>query len=116
LGWRPARAGLADAVGGPVAEVGVEFFAAAADGIDVQAGDGGQQGVAAVTGLAGLQSGQPAALLLVEATHQEVEVVVVLAVGVILPAPTGGALAQMDRAVVHDKSSGSRRLKLRRTL
>jgi hypothetical protein len=36
---RPAGAGLADPVGGPALKPGVEFLAAAADGIDVEAGD-----------------------------------------------------------------------------
>src|SRR5262245_51406165 len=43
---RPPRAGLADAVGGPVGQAGVEFLAAAADGIDVQSDDEGDEGVA----------------------------------------------------------------------
>jgi len=55
---------------------GVEFLAAAADGIDVQAEDEGDAGVAAVAELAGLQGGEPAALLLVQAAGQEVHVAV----------------------------------------
>jgi hypothetical protein len=97
-------------------EVGIEFLATAADGIDVQAGDGGQQGVAAIAGFLGLQGGQPAALLLVEATHQEVDLVVELSVGMILPASARGTLARMDRTVGHDQSSKTPRLKVGRTL
>src|SRR5262249_41045283 len=105
-----------DAVGGPTVEVGIEFLAAAADGIDVQAGDGGQQSVAAVAGFLGFQGGQPASLLLIEATHQEIDLVVELSVGMALPASARGTLALMDRTVGHDQSSGTPRLKVRRTL
>jgi hypothetical protein len=49
----------------------------------VQAGDAGQQGIAAVPGLLGFQGGEPAALLFVEAAHQEVDVAMELAVGVV---------------------------------
>jgi hypothetical protein len=97
-------------------EVGIEFLAAAADSIDVQAGDGGQQGVAAIAGFLGLQGGQPAALLLVEATHQEVDLVVEPSVGMILPASARGTLTLMDRIVSHDQSSKTPRLKVRRAL
>jgi hypothetical protein len=62
---RPAGARLADAVGGPIGQAGVEFLPSAADGIDVQAEDEGDAGVATVAELAGLQGGEPAALLLV---------------------------------------------------
>jgi hypothetical protein len=50
-------------------EVGVEFLTAASDGIDVEAGNLGEQGVAAVADLLGLQGGQPAALLFVQAAE-----------------------------------------------
>jgi hypothetical protein len=54
-------------------EASIEFLTAGTDGIDVQAGDLRPQVVAAVPGLLRLQGGQPAALLLVEATHPEVD-------------------------------------------
>jgi hypothetical protein len=92
---------------GPVVQVGVEFFAATADGIDVQAGDQREQGVAAEAGLLRLQGGEPAALLLVEAAHQEIDLVVELAVGVILPALAPGARTAVNRSVGHDESSAS---------
>jgi hypothetical protein len=42
----------------------------------VQAGNEGDQGVAAVADLFGFQGGEPAPLLLIEAAHQEVHLVV----------------------------------------
>jgi hypothetical protein len=86
-------------------QVGIEFLAATADRIDVQAGDEGEQRVAAVAGLLGLQGGEPPALLLVQAAHQEVDLVVTSLVGVILPALATGARTRANRAVGHDGSS-----------
>ena len=93
---RPAGARLADAVGGPIGQAGVEFLPSAADGIDVQAEDEGDAGVAAAAELAGLQGGEPAALLLVEAAEHEVHAGVQLLVGVRLRLLARGALALMS--------------------
>jgi hypothetical protein len=82
----------------------------------VEAGDPGEQGIAAVADLLGLQGGEPAPLLLVQAAHQEVEVGVPLPVGVIAAASTGGALALMNRSVRHDETSAAVRRDERRTL
>jgi hypothetical protein len=95
---------------------GVKLLAATADGIDVQAGDLGQQGVSAVAGLLELQGGQPAALLFIEAAQEEVDLVVVLAFRVLLPTAAGGAFAQVNPMIGHDTSSMMSRLKPRRTL
>src|SRR5262249_44979425 len=111
---RPAGTGPADALGGPVAQLGVEFLPAAADGIDVQAGDLRQQGVAAVADVLGLQGGQPAALLLVQAAHQQVDVVVQGPRGVVLPREAGGTGTAVDDRIDHDSSSLSRANRTRR--
>jgi len=104
---RPAGARLADAVGGPVGQAVVEFRAAAADGIDAQTEDEGDAGVAAVAELAGLQGGEPAALLLVQAAGEEVHLVMQPAVGVVGLAEAVGALARVNDAVSHDDISES---------
>ena len=67
-------------------QLGIQLLAAASNGIDVQAGDEGEQGIPALAGLLGLQGSKPAALLLVEAAHEKVDLVVQLAVGMIVPA------------------------------
>jgi hypothetical protein len=102
---RPASAWLADAVGGPVGQAGVEFLAAAADGIDVPAEDEGDARVAAVAELAGLEGGELAALLLVQAAGEEVHLLMQPTVGVIGLAEAVGALARVDDAVSHDDIS-----------
>jgi hypothetical protein len=113
---RPPRTGVADAVGRPAVEPGIEFLAAAADGIDGEAGEEGEQGVAAGADLLGLQGSEPAALLLVEAAHDEVEVGMPLPVGMIPAALTAGALALMNRGVRHDKTSTTGKRNRRRIL
>jgi hypothetical protein len=72
---------LANAVGRAVAQVGGEFLPTAADGIDMQAGDQGNTGIAAVALLVGFDGGEPAALLLVEAAEQEVHACVKFLIG-----------------------------------
>ena len=71
---RPPGAGSADTLRGSAVEAGVEFFPPAADGIDVQAANKGEGGIAAIAEFLGLEGGQPAVLLLIETAHQEVEV------------------------------------------
>jgi hypothetical protein len=73
----------------------------------VQAEDEGDAGVAAVAELAGLQGGEPAALLLVQAAGEEVHLVMQPAVGVIALAEAVGALARVNDAVSHDDLSES---------
>jgi hypothetical protein len=92
---------------GPPSQIGIQLLAAASDGIDVQAGDEGEQGITAVAGLLGLQGSKPAALLLVEAAHEKVDLVVQLAVGMILPALAERAGTRMNNSVRHDESSGT---------
>ncbi len=77
--WAVGRPRPANAVAGPPLQLGVEFLAAASDGIDVQAGNEGKQGIAAVASFLGLQCSEPAALLLVEATDEEVNLIVAVA-------------------------------------
>ena len=62
----------------------------------MQADDERQQGVAAVADLVGLDSGVPAALLLVESAAQEVHLGVQLLVGVRLGLLAARALALMN--------------------
>jgi hypothetical protein len=97
-------------------QAGVELLSSPADGIDVQAGDLCEQGVAAVTDLLGLQGCQPATLLLIEAAHQEVDLGVPVAVGVIQAGLAVGALALVNRGVRHDKTSAAMDLKARGSL
>ena len=49
-----------------------EFLAAASDGIDVHAGDEGEESVAAVADLEGFEGRIPSALLFVEAAQEQV--------------------------------------------
>jgi len=87
---------LADAVRRAVLQAGGEFFPAAADGIDVQAGDQGDTCIAAVAVLVGFEGGEPAALLLIKAAEQEVHAGVPLLVGVRF-----GLLARRTPAPMH---------------
>jgi hypothetical protein len=82
----------------------------------VQAGDVGQEGVASVAEFLGLQGGEPASLLLIEAAHQEVEMGVPLPLGMILTSLAAGALTLMDRGVRHDETSAAWVTKGRRSL
>ena len=102
---RAASAGVADPVRGPAVQVGVEFLTAAAAGIDMQARDEGHEGVAAVADLLGLQGGEPAALLLIEAAEQQVEAAVACPVRRVLVRGAAGALALMDLRVSPDNPS-----------
>jgi hypothetical protein len=52
---------------------GVQLTAAAANGLDVQAGDQGQQLITAPADLLRFQSDQPTALLFVQAAKQEIQ-------------------------------------------
>jgi hypothetical protein len=86
-------------------EIGVEFFAATADRIGMEAGDLGQEFVAAVSDLDGLQSRQPAALLFIEAAEDEVDAMMTLAVGMVLAGRASRALTLMHNKVGHDTIS-----------
>jgi len=87
---------VADAVRRSVLQAGGEFFPAAADGIDVQAGDQGDAGIATVAVLVGFEGGEPTALLLIEAAEQEVHACVQLLVGMRF-----GLLARRTLAPMH---------------
>src|SRR5581483_9150615 len=102
---RSAGAGMADALGGPSTQVVVAFRAAAADGIDVQAGDAGEQRIAAVPDLLGLQGGEPASLLFIEAAQEQVHVPMEGVVGVLGIRSALGTLAGVNSAICHDGSS-----------
>jgi hypothetical protein len=109
---RAAAAGLADTVGGTVAQALPEFVAAATDGIDVQAGDEREEGIAAGADLGRLDGGVPATLLFVEATEQEVHVGVEVLVGMRLRELARGALAPVNLTGRHGGtpcSKGERR-------
>jgi hypothetical protein len=113
---RPPGAGPAHAIRRAAVEAGVELFPPAADGIDVQAGNEGEGGVAAVADFLGLEGGQPAALLLIETAHQEVEVGMPVAVRVVWTALAMGARALIHGSVCHDEISAAAVLKMRGTL
>jgi hypothetical protein len=112
----PSCAGFADAVGRAAREVGIEFFPAAADGIDVEASDEGEEGVAAVAYVVRFEGSEPASLLLVEATHQEVDLMVQLLLLRVQTQLAVGALTRMNKNVRHDEISAAEDLKERRTL
>src|SRR4051794_14250759 len=101
----PPRAGVADAVGGPPRQAAAELLPAPADGIDVQAEDEADAAVAAVPDFLGLQGGEPAPLLLIEAAEEDRHLVVQLPVGVVPTRSTVGALAGMNLDVGHDGPS-----------
>jgi hypothetical protein len=103
---RSARAGPTDAVSGPVLQVSVKFLASPSDGIDVEAGNEGEQGIAAIAGLFGLQSNEPAALLLVQATYDKVNLMMELSIGVLMTALAVRASTGTNDAVGHDETSG----------
>jgi hypothetical protein len=86
-------------------QVGIEFFAPAADGIDVQTGDAGEKDVAAVPQLLGLEGREPASLLLIQAAEEQIHLGVELPLRVVLPSETSRALALMNVVVGHDTSS-----------
>jgi hypothetical protein len=71
----------------------------------VQTRDARHHGIAAVAELLGLEGGDPAALLLVEAAAEEIHLVVDLLLGVVCTRPTVGALALMNIASGHNGSS-----------
>lgn len=71
----------------------------------MQAGNEGNPGVAAVAQFLGLQTGDPAALLFIEAVEYPIQLAVQLAFGMIGAGSTHGALALMDRNIVHDEFS-----------
>lgn len=82
----------------------------------MQAGNEGEQGVAAVAGLLGLQGGEPAPLLLIEAAQEEVNLVMQLPLGVVVTDLAFGALTQMNGDVRHDEISAAEDLEVRRLL
>ncbi len=77
-----SAAGEAYPVGRAVVQRGGQFSPAPADGVDVQARDPGDGPIPAVTELGRLNSGIPAALLLIESTEQQVHLPVEFPVGV----------------------------------
>jgi len=98
-------AGFADAVGGPVLEVGIEFFASASDGIGMHSRDLREQNVATMSDRLGFESSKPSSLLFVEATEKQVDVVMDMAFGMVLTSDAGHALALVNRDLGHDKHS-----------
>jgi hypothetical protein len=71
----------------------------------VQTGDARHHSIAAVPELRGLEGGEPAALLLVKAAAQQIHLMVELLLGVVCTRPTVGALALMNIARGHNRSS-----------
>src|SRR5262249_53769961 len=72
-----------------------------ADGIDVQPGDQREPAIAAMPDVGRFDGGIPAALLLIESAHQEIDPAVDLPVGMEIGAGTGGALALVNITLRH---------------
>ena len=81
----------------------------------MQAGDLGEQRIAAVADFLGFQGGEPASLLLVEPTHQEIDLVMMPALRVIPTTAAVGAPALINR-IGHGGTSANSGRKARRTL
>jgi len=99
---RSSGAGPARAVDGSIRQAGIQFFAPAANGIDVQAGDACDGRVAAIADLLRLKARDPATLLFVEPLEKQVHLFMQESVGVIGVAHTSRALAHMHPVLVHD--------------
>ena len=74
-------------------EGALQFPASPPDGLDIHAGDLRHEAVAAVADPRGLQCDIPAALLLIEATEEQVHPMVKQRIGVLTGLQTRGALA-----------------------
>jgi hypothetical protein len=72
---------VANPIGGSIAEVGLEIVSAAADGLGVHAGDGGDEVESPVSESEGFESGHPASLLFIEARENHIEPAVVFGEG-----------------------------------
>jgi hypothetical protein len=70
----------------------------------VQPGDQRQPAIAAMADVGRFDGGIPAALLLIEPTHQEIDPAMDLPVGMEIGASTGGALALMDLTLRHGRT------------
>jgi hypothetical protein len=64
-------------------------------------GDLSQEAIAAMADLGGLDGGVPAALLLIESAHQEIDPPVGDLIGMRVGVDTGGALALVDITLRH---------------
>ena len=98
-------AGDLHAVGRPVLELVREFVPATPDGVDVEAGDEGQEAVPAVPDLEGLQGHVPSALLFVESAEEQVHAPMQFLFGAWFFGPTMLTLALMKRFRGHAESS-----------
>ncbi|HLG68080.1 MAG TPA: hypothetical protein VKV36_09460 [Acidimicrobiales bacterium] len=67
----------------------------------MQSGDQRQPAIATMPDVDRFDGGIPAALLLIESAHQEIDPVMDLSVGMRIGAGTGGALALMDITLRH---------------
>jgi hypothetical protein len=86
----------------------LQLPAAPPDGLDVHAGDLRQETVAAVADPRGLQGDIPAALLLIEATEEQVHPMVEQRIGVLTGLQTSGALTLVDDRLRHRYGSPHR--------
>ena len=80
---------------------GRQFFPSPADGIDVQAGEPGDEPIPALPEPGTLDGGVPASLLLIEPTEQQVHLLVDFLVGMVFLAEALGANAFMDFLLRH---------------
>jgi hypothetical protein len=67
--------------------------------------DQSQKGVAAVPDLGGFQGGEPAALLFVQAAHEQIDVMMAETFGMVLARQAARALTNVDGNVGHDATS-----------
>src|SRR4051794_40204397 len=102
-GSPPARD--SDPIGGAIGERAGQFFPTSADGIDVQSGDLGQETVATMPDLDGLDGGEPSPLLLVEPAHKRFHVMVYGFVRMGVGTLARGPLTSMDFPPIHGSNS-----------
>jgi hypothetical protein len=95
-GWPPATR-QSHTVGGPILQLGVEFSSASTDSVHVHTCDLGHQSRTAMPQILGLQGHVPSPLLLIQATEQQVHLVVQFLVWMIVRLLAIRTLALMDR-------------------
>jgi hypothetical protein len=83
-------------------QAGIEFLAAAANGIDVQSGDACDGGIAAMADFLGFEAGYPATLLFIKPLKEQIHLFVQLSFRMVRAVETSGALALMNWGIVHD--------------
>jgi hypothetical protein len=93
---RPPATRKAHSVSWSILQLGIDLSSTPADGVDMHSCDLGHQGRTTMAQLLGLQGHIPAALLLIQATEQQVHLVVQFLVWMIIRLLTIWTLAFMD--------------------